>query len=467
MKFLPPLVNFLLIISTLYSCKDQGVLTSPSTLKGQIANPTSNLVSISFEGATLSQTINSGGQFEFSIPIERPTFLYLNNGSHSIHIYLTPAESLEVSFDALEFIESLKYEGSLARENSLLAKLSRLNHTLPPYNEIMSLDQVNFLALIDSLEAKKEGLLNRHLPVDAHFKKVLLQDFLLFSAVQKMYYPGFHPHYANLDSFKVSDDYYRFQKEIDLNNTSFLESKSFLNYSEMYIDHKMRVAFDEQTVDPKTSSFELYHQLLDKEINLIPIKRELKYKWLTQHFTDCSDSIRNQVIRTWKAMEPKLSQVAVIDSLSQEWSKLAMGQLAPGFRFNSITSDTLSLSDFRGKFVYIDVWATWCGPCLEEQPALAKMQGDLKGEEVVFLTVSIDESPEPWRKMVLENEWDGVHLYAGRADESSFMKDYMVGEIPRYILIDQAGKIIDANAYRPSQDIQKKLLSLIAKAASS
>ena len=121
---------------------------------------------------------------------------------------------------------------------------------------------------------------------------------------------------------------------------------------------------------------------------------------------------------------------------------------------------TTSLSDFKGKFVYVDVWATWCGPCKREIPSLKKVEAQYHGKNIAFVSISVDapkrhngsadKAHEAWKKMVTDKELGGVQLIADKDYESDFMKGYKVRGIPRFILIDPDGKIVNPDPPRPS-----------------
>jgi thiol-disulfide isomerase/thioredoxin len=128
------------------------------------------------------------------------------------------------------------------------------------------------------------------------------------------------------------------------------------------------------------------------------------------------------------------------------------------------------LSDFRGKLVYIDLWATWCGPCLDEQPGWEKLVTEYKDQPVVFLGVSIDNTRTPWEKMVTERNLSGIQVWVKDNFKSAIMQHFLVGGIPRYILLDAEGKILLKNAPKPSGEIEnelKKAFSLITTSSVS
>ncbi len=120
-----------------------------------------------------------------------------------------------------------------------------------------------------------------------------------------------------------------------------------------------------------------------------------------------------------------------------------------------------SLVDLKGKYVYIDVWATWCGPCKREIPSLKKIEHDYKGKNIEFVSISVDDArrsgggsldvaKEKWRTMIAEKELGGIQLFSDNNWNSEFIKNYKIEGIPRFILIDPNGNIVSADAPRPS-----------------
>ncbi|MGV6844731.1 MAG: TlpA family protein disulfide reductase [Lutibacter sp.] len=146
--------------------------------------------------------------------------------------------------------------------------------------------------------------------------------------------------------------------------------------------------------------------------------------------------------------------------------KLAKGKVSPQFNnYENYKGGTTSLSDLKGKYVYIDVWATWCGPCKREIPFLKKLEKDFEGKNVQFVSISIDDpkNHEVWKKMVADKQMSGIQLFAGNNFNADFVKEYDINSIPRFIIIDPNGNIFDANASRPSNPDTKKLLASLVQ----
>ena len=135
---------------------------------------------------------------------------------------------------------------------------------------------------------------------------------------------------------------------------------------------------------------------------------------------------------------------------------LPTGKTAPDFEYPNQRGKVYSLKDFRGKYVYIDVWATWCDPCCQELPFLKKLEKKLAKKNIVFVSLSCDKDIEVWKKMVKKDKLKGIQLCMGK--DTTFWQDYLVSLIPRFILLDKEGKFVNSLMTRPSDPATEKTL---------
>lgn len=117
---------------------------------------------------------------------------------------------------------------------------------------------------------------------------------------------------------------------------------------------------------------------------------------------------------------------------------------------------------YEGKVIYLDFWASWCRPCKVEMPHSLKMQEKFKDKDVAFVYISTDRDANAWKKAISSLNITGEHYRVNRNVHTQMNEKFNVQYIPRYVLIDKKGNVVDANAKRPSNaqiaDDIKKLL---------
>ena len=164
--------------------------------------------------------------------------------------------------------------------------------------------------------------------------------------------------------------------------------------------------------------------------------------------------------------EIESSTMGLISYYKEEQAMQKMNNApSPSFNYENHKGGTTKLEDLRGKYVYIDVWATWCAPCRAEIPFLKQVEEKFHGKNIEFVSISVDTKKdyEKWKKFVTEKELGGIQLFADNDWNSDFVKAYGINGIPRFILIDPSGTIVNANADRPSSPALTTLLESLVK----
>lgn len=168
---------------------------------------------------------------------------------------------------------------------------------------------------------------------------------------------------------------------------------------------------------------------------------------------------------TMQSIRTACAQYLVTDTMKSRFMQheKALASFAKGEKaFNFVYPDTkeqkVAMSDLKGKVVVVDVWATWCGPCKRELPFMKQLEEEMKGKNVAFVSISVDQEKdkEKWKKMIADEQMGGIQLFAGTPNDMS--KYYNISGIPRFMVFDQQGKIVNADAPRPSVPELKQLL---------
>lgn len=145
----------------------------------------------------------------------------------------------------------------------------------------------------------------------------------------------------------------------------------------------------------------------------------------------------------------------------EQCAKIVAGNPAFNFMFTDITGQAVELEDFKGKYLFINVWTTWGVPCRYENLAWEKLEKEFKDDNIVFIAVSCDNDRAVWEKRVRENPKGEIQLYMG--NDRSFMDFYMIRGVPRFILIAPDGRIINSDMSRPSDPETAKALRAYLK----
>jgi len=117
------------------------------------------------------------------------------------------------------------------------------------------------------------------------------------------------------------------------------------------------------------------------------------------------------------------------------------GHMAPDFKLTDLTGKPLTLSEYKGKVVFLDFWATWCPPCVMSTPEVEKIVADYKAKDVVVLSISLDQNEEALRQFVQARNIENRVALAGPGGVDQL---YNVHAIPQFFIVDQKGYVANA-----------------------
>lgn len=457
--------------TALWACWNKAPKTDghAAVLEGEITNANEDVVLLTYLRGVNSQTdtiqFKDHRQFRAKIPLEDPKYILFRHGNEYQVLFLCPGDSVRMTLNTDDFDESMKFSGIGATANNYLIS-SFLFSEQKGYDHdgIYQLEPPQFIAQVDTIRQIKEQFLEHYISqnsdLDKHFIESEKARIQYQWANQRLSYPKAYAYYTG-EQPSLPENYDRYLEELKLDNPEMINLIAYARFLSQYVDKLASEQFEMYSLSKDENKWALVkfdvvaghfeNEAVKDYLYFRTIKDRIKYYGINNIdslLTIFHDRVNNQ------------DYLAKVEDLKQKWTALAQGEPAPDFAFPNVKGDTFSLSDFRGKFVYIDVWATWCTPCKKELPHMKRLMKKYDDRDIVFLGISIDGQKENWEEMVRDKDIQGIQLYAG-GPRTSITEDYMIHGIPRFILIDKSGNIHDAQAPRPStEEIEHALAAL-------
>ena len=362
-------------------------------------------------------------------------------------MYVKPGDNIQLTINSNEFDETIFYTGSSA--SNFLAKKYLLNEKLDR-KTLFGLSEKDFISEVNRIENNLNTILNYEL--DKTFKKSEEKSIWIEWATAKLNYQRYHESITD-SSIILSKDYFDFVSEIDLNDPIYLENYNSFNFLKTYVISQKK----SQDKNYMLSSLEFLNSRFESQ----KTKDTLSMVMMKNYLDEENLSEIKEVLKSFKKIHSDTNIVREISKLANEMTLLNAGNKAIDFTYPNKSGKEVSLSDFIGSFVYVDVWATWCGPCKREIPDLIKLEKDYHDKNIVFMSVSVDEQSDHqvWLDMIDERKLGGIQLFA--AGWSKIAKDYHIKGIPRFMLFDPQGNIIDTKTTRPSDPLTRVLFEQI------
>jgi len=441
----------LTLVVFVFSCNQDTTVK----ISGTISNPVNDSIVIS--GPNVNKTLKLSENGEFLDTISISTNMYtLTHGRERTSMFLKANHSLSISIDAADFDKSLIYSGKGSSDNNYLAaKMLNLSVNPVDYKSMYSMDESEFINHINETKANDiafiESFEKNNTAIDNELKSIELKevDYKYLLSLQR--YPVYYKFYAKKEP-KYSDSFLTPLNELNyVNNNDYVVSQS---YKSLVLAH----FFNQEKLSNNIETH--FSDLL--EANAPNIKKDVVFqgKYYLSASSENNELLYNSLIK----MSNDSSQTAELTDIYNKLQLIKKGMKSPEFfDYENYKGGTTSLSDLRGKYLYIDVWATWCGPCIAQIPASKKMEKLYHDKNIEFVYISIDVRDRPvynhdkWKEMIAEKSLGGVQLFADNAWDSKFTKAFVINSIPRYLLIGPDGNIISGDAPRPSD---QKLVEL-------
>ncbi|MDP3436197.1 MAG: TlpA disulfide reductase family protein [Bacteroidales bacterium] len=255
-------------------------------------------------------------------------------------------------------------------------------------------------------------------------------------------------------------DFIKFANEIDVNDRRMLEEAYGVEPITYLIELRLKWEIEKYPNTYKGANSSInYYTAISNLVTDSDIANKLSTKHFNMYLTILIDKNSEETFSAFRKVATDPNSLEKLTKRYNDLKELSPGKMAPDFGLLDVNGKKIMLSDLRGKNVYIDIWSTWCGPCIQEIPFVEKLHEKYKNSKnLEFVSISVDDDIKAWKNKLAEDKPSWKNFVAEGGYNSSLNKKYFITAIPRFLLIDKDGKIISINALRPSSpDIEKYL----------
>ncbi|PKA84258.1 thiol-disulfide isomerase/thioredoxin [Ulvibacter sp. MAR_2010_11] len=451
-------IVFLLAALVIISCNKEEKKPEYVIINGTVQNSNLETAMVRGNDFEVEIPISEAGTFTDTLRIKTDGMYDLFIGRERTPTYLEKGANLSVTVDLQEFDETISYSGDLAVENNYLAAKYLLSEKEKPFQEVYSLNEAEFMAEANAIDKGYRDLLSGTEGISETFSKMESQNLDYAHVMNLENYQQYNRYFTGNKEFSVSEKYYDYTKNVNFSDTTAFRASNA--YQRMLDTHFSRLVSEASEGREDFNISKAYLTTVNEALPNGYAKDQLMYDYL--QFGLRPDASLDEVYALYKNSNPGVENLNKVTERYNKLKPLQPGNVSPTFDYENFMGGTTKLENLSGKYVYIDVWATWCGPCIREIPALKEVEAAYHGKNIAFVSISIDvpNDYDKWKAMVVEKELGGIQLMADNNWKSKFVEEYGILGIPRFILIDPQGKIVDADAPRPSD---AKLRSMLDK----
>lgn len=409
-------------------------------------------------------------QFSMEVAVTEPQLTFLLFNDDRLAVFLSPDDTLQLRADAFQFPLAVQFSGPAGANNRLLQTYLRQNpldfnefnnirfkigqHWASvelPVNDFMEgLAPSQFVAYMDTLRAASIALFEK---AELQNPGAISSDFARWLQAEITYFRAYHllvyGHvYAARHSIQA--DFFDFLYEAPTINDAIGSAwyRQFLQV--LLARHQVRT-------NPEAENFwAAQYQLAGRLLSGKPLaffrSEMISMAFSTEKYRELLP-IYTHFLQTneYPAYDEK------VEGLYQKYAPVLPGVAAPNFETTEYTGARFELRELRGKVVYLNFWASWCGACLRKMEIMDAYESELAANGIEIVHVSLDENTANWQGALAERAFRGRHVLAS-APPVNIAQTYGVEAIPQYFIIGRDGKFAEKAAGNQPADIRQKLL---------
>ena len=490
----------------LFSCatqsnntKKEKVIISGKVLNFNPENPKVRITvnRLGFLGTQIVKQLDSLGNFKAVFDTYIPTDAWITYQTNFL-VLTHPGDSIYVEFNGKpdrrpDILKTIKFSGDADKQNKDAAKLQLLYYSNPVYYDfeakqkaIKELDTAAYLNYLDSLRTILDNMFRQFISeVEADAETKIWAKFFLdenyYSALS--FYPYDHRRANGLKNseWSVPPTFYEpLKSRLPISESMFISGyalSSFINrYHYYYVLPK--VIEERKNIRAKTNdmsisdSRRMYDSLHVSGIIKYTPDTLLRQMVLTELFSQNFNKSEVRLFENYKNIaDAYIKRPFLKEPLFDRYQKLKEylenPQIASDAQIKNVNDFTAQqimdniIDSNKGKVIYLDCWATWCGPCKSEMPNSKELMKKMRGKDIAFVYLCLDSEKRIWKASLAELQISGQQYFLNKKQSKDFRSTYDVHGIPHYFLIDKKGKITEKGSHLRPNRVKEKIESLL------
>jgi len=457
---------------------------------------TVNRIGVSRE--TVYSKLDSLGNFSVSFESYTPTDVFLSYWSNFL-VLTHPGDKIYVEFDDThkerpDLLKTIKFSGDAAKTNQDVAIFQRMYYSNAIYYDFgaktkatKEYDLDKYKLYLDTLKQKSRKLYDKFVTDAAPNEET--KNWALFNIEEDYYdalafYPSEHRRANNLKTIDwdvPASYYYPILKRLPITDTMLMSGYALINFIDRFhFKYVISKILDEEANKKYKSWYgfmapsDIYDSLMvNGVIKYSPDKLMIQLA-LTALFSQKMENSEIALFEKYRKVvdeyiqEPFLKE-PLMEMYLQTKKKVENPKIASDVLMKKMDRSSIKqmidniLSSNKGKVIYLDCWATWCGPCISEMPNSKDLMKKMEGKEVAFVYLCLDSEEKTWKASVSKNQISGQNYFLTGNQSNDLRKAFDVNAVPYYFLIDKNGTVVEKGSQLRPGNVQGKIETLIKK----
>src|SRR6476661_265546 len=444
-------------------CLGTTTLASAGTIvSGHINNPAGKAVAVLLGSNPVTRQsasrvigqLDAKGDVRLELPaLTAPTEVTFAHGQEITTLFLTPGDNLRLTLDANQFDQSLRFTGTGADANTFLSQSYLKFEADPAASPFAQADKQTLpqtLAAIDARRSKRLAYLKTFAAshkLTPAFRAYARQSILFTWATNRLSLPSVVQEATGKPAVLPAgyDGFLTTMRPMQ-DSALAMHNSAYTSFMQAYAGE--RLAPGGQLPGP-----EAFVKTAEQQFGPSASRDLVMGMFMVNYLYDHEAPTLEPLL---PAFTQAARDTALVGEVRRQFNRrmlVATGKEAPAVTVRDAAGKPVSLADYKGKVVYLDFWASWCGPCMAEVPASVALKKKFEGQDVVFLYVSIDDDEAKWKQALAKHPLTSANSVHGwtKGFDAPTPAGYQVNAIPAYFVVGRDGRLAASPAPRPSE----------------